>query len=187
MISNTYVIRVLADGRVLHNDALKHRLLLLDTTLKHYTILADTAGQGAHKFGEGVGGLLPFPRSDSTAWVDYPSRALVVVDGAGHFGRVMAPPKVADMRYFAQLTWGAPGFDERGRLYYRAALPVKLPSSSPFAPDQPDSVATLTDSAPIIRVDFDRRQLDTVATMRIPKLIVQVVRSRPNSEDSRSW
>lgn len=180
VIANTFVIRVLSDGRVLHNDAAKHRLLLLDTTLKHYEIIADTAGQARKAFGAGQGGLLPYV-GDSTIWIDTPSQALVVVDGIGHMGHIMAPLKSIDMvRFFSGSAYGAPGFDVKGRLYYRAELPSGLPPID-FSVERPDSVAFLPDSAPIIRADFDTRRMDTVAMMRIParKMILRRSASGP--------
>src|SRR5262245_11827782 len=64
VVSNVYVIRVLADGRVLLNDGLRRRVLLLDTTLKKFTVVADTAGESRQTFGNSNGGLLPY-RGDS--------------------------------------------------------------------------------------------------------------------------
>jgi hypothetical protein len=162
VIANVYMIHVRPDGNVLLNDGNMHRLLLFDATLKTYRILADTAG-AAPSFGAGTGGLLPFP-GDSTAFVDRVSQGLVIIDAAGTFGRVVAPPVVADMIFFGSSAYGVPGFDARGRLHYRGQL---RPSAT--GPTKSDTVYTLPDSAPVISANFEDRKLDTVVMMRVPK------------------
>lgn len=178
VVGSTDAVRVLADGRVLLNDVTQHRLLLVDTTLKRYTIVADNAGNGSHPFGNGQGGLLPFS-GDSTAWIDAESKALLVIDGKGQFGVAIAPLNANELRLMTGGAIGVPGFDASGRLFYRAAIPVRLPSIDHVGPDQPDSAATLPDSAPIVRADFDKRRLDTVAYMKTPLQKVRIVRTGP--------
>lgn len=165
VIDNVYALRPMSDGHVIVNDALKHRLVLLDPDLKTYKVLADTSGNAPNKFGNGSGGLLYFP-GDSVAFVDRASLALVVVDAQGNFGRVTTPPKQSDNVYFSGSTYGVPGFDVRGRLYYRSQLrgPV-LPS---ITPGMRDTLIVSPDSAPIIRADFETRTLDTIARVRVP-------------------
>ncbi len=58
VIANVYVIHAQSDGSVLLNDAARRRLLLFDSTLKKYKIVADTAGESPNNFGNGSGGLL---------------------------------------------------------------------------------------------------------------------------------
>ena len=176
VIANTSGTRILPDGRVLLNDATRKRLLLFDTTLKRIIIIADTAGEGRNKFGDGGGGLLPFV-GDSTAWVDRASSALVVVDGAGRFSRAVAPIRAADAGYYSGILNGVPGFDAKGGLLYRGALKWTLPSIAQGGPDLPDSIVTMPDSAPIVRADFDRRMIDTIAYVHYELRMLRMVRS----------
>ena len=128
VLANVYVLHAQSDGSVLVNDATRSRLLLFDATLKKYKLVADTAGESANNFGIGAGGLLLFA-GDSTAFVDRASKALVIVDAKGNFGRVTTPPRVDDTGGFSGSTYGVPGFDAQGRLYYRGGLQVfTLPS-----------------------------------------------------------
>lgn len=175
VVANVYVLHAMSDGSVLLNDGTNKRLLLFDSTLKRYTIIADTAGEASQGYGTGSGGLLLFP-SDSTAFVDRTAQALLIIDKAGKIARVTAPPKVADMRYFAGSVYGVPGFDAAGRLYYRAERSAAFPSVA-FGETAPDTILTLPDSAPIIRADFETRRLDTVAMMKLPVQKYRLTRS----------
>ena len=167
VIANVYVIRVMSDGSVILNDGSKRRLLLIDTSMKKFKVIADTAGESKVGFGNQVGGMLFFP-GDSIAFVDRPSQALSVVDSKGNVGRTFGPPKAADMGYFlysGTSNYGLPGFDAKGRLYYRAGLPPVPPRYEMMGKD---SVQVGADSAPLVRADLDRRTIDTIAYLRIP-------------------
>ena len=161
VLANVFTMHAMSDGRVVMIDAVKKQLLLLDASMKHVTVLADTAGTTVH-YGDETGGLLPFI-GDSSAFVDQTARALVVIDAAGHFGRVTTPPKVTDMRFFYGSANGNPGFDARGRLYYRPLF-----NSNTGLISSRDTTYLWPDSAPVIRADFDARRLDTIAMLHIP-------------------
>jgi len=167
VISNVYVVRVMPDGRPMVNDANKRRLLLIDTSMKTFKIIADTAGEAKNNFGNNLGGLLFYP-SDSVAWVDRASQSLTIVDRDGNFGRTFSPPKASDMIYFqysSAANYGLPGFDAKGRLYYRAGLPR---SPAVFDPNTTDSVFIGPDSAPLVRADLESRRVDTIAYLKVP-------------------
>ena len=163
VLANVYVLHAQSDGSVLVNDATRSRLLLFDATLKKYKLVADTAGESANNFGIGAGGLLLFA-GDSTAFVDRASKALVIVDAKGNFGRVTTPPRVDDTGGFSGSTYGVPGFDAQGRLYYRGGLQV---FTLPVLPAH-DTTLVFADSAPVVRADFDARRVDTIGVMHIP-------------------
>jgi hypothetical protein len=172
VISIVSMIRVLSDGRVLLNDAIRHRVLLFDTTLKNFTVIADTGGQSRQTFGSGSGGLLAYP-GDSTFFIDQSSQALLMIDPQGHIGRVMSPIKTADVRFLTGSVNGVPKFDDKGRLYYRGEAP------QPRIPAVDANVGKYfepPDSAPIIRADFDRRTLDTVAYLKVARYKIKLVR-----------
>jgi hypothetical protein len=169
VVANVYVIRVLSDGRVLLNDATLRRVLLFDSTLKHFKIVADTAGESPVSFGQTNGGLLPFT-GDSTAFVDLASRALAIIDPHGSFVRSIAPPNVVDMAFLSGASYGVPGFDLRGRMYYRPTRMHLVPDNYLFDSNGPDTTFTPPDTSPVIRADFERRRTDTVAMMHTPPL-----------------
>ena len=170
VIANTRATHVLRSDGIMHYDMLRHRVLLFDSTLKRHTVVADTGSGPRNVSGAAIGSLLAFG-SDSTALVDYAARAFVVVDANGNPGNVMAPPSVADLRYLDGSSYGVPGFDARGRLYYRAQLaPTRPPARLPQ-----DSTFTAVDSGPVIRADLDARRLDTVAMLRVPTLKYRVM------------
>lgn len=167
VIANVYVVRVMPDGSVILNDASKRRLLLIDTSMKKFKVIADTAGESKVPFGNQLGGMLFFP-SDSIAFIDRPSQALTIVDAKGNVGRTFSPPKPSDIGYFlysSTSNYGLPGFDAKGRLYYRAGLPPERPR---YEIRGKDSIQIFPDSAPLVRADLDRRTIDTIAYLQIP-------------------
>jgi hypothetical protein len=172
VISNVYMIRALSGGNVLLNDATRRRVLLLDTTLKSFVIVADTAGEARQTFGSGNGGLLPYP-GDSTLFIDQTSQALLMIDPQGRIGRVMSPIKSSDLRFLVGGVNGVPSFDDRGRLYYRGTIPF---TSFPATEENLGRYVNPPDTAPIIRADFDRRTLDTVAIVKIAAFNGKLVR-----------
>lgn len=163
VVTNTYVVHVRSDGSVLHNDAVKQRLLLFDSTLKHYTIVADMAGEAPNRFGNDVGGLLKYPSGDSTAFVDVEARALVIVDAHGRFGHITTLPRVQDINAFRCCGKGVPGFDSLGRLYYHGRA-ASVPQSYEFS--GPDTTFMPPDSAPILRANLETRRLDTLIMVK---------------------
>jgi hypothetical protein len=150
--------------------------VLLDSTLKSFRVAADTAGESRHNFGNGNGGLLFYPSGDSTAFVDRAAAALITIDRDGNLGSVTAPIKPNEMGFYSGSTYGVPGFDAQGRLYYRGAQPFNFPPIN-LAGSARDTILAMPDSAPILRVDFDARRMDTVARMRVPLERVKAVRS----------
>jgi hypothetical protein len=171
VLRNIQGVRHLSDGRVLVNDPVSRRMLLLDATLKNVTVIADTAVGAANAYSTVVFGLVPY-LGDTTLFVDRPSSAFILIEPDGKFGRVMSPPKVADLPYMGT---GTPGFDSRGRIVYRGyrrPAPGSAQAMEMRITANDNRVRTSPDSAPILRADFDTRQVDTVAMLR-----VQVTRS----------
>jgi hypothetical protein len=159
----------LRDGRVLVNDGLRRRLLLMDTTLALVTPVLDSLSEVANTYGPRPGALLPY-RGDSILFVDPASFAMVVLDPQGIVSRIRSVWRVEHVPYFTAQSslYGTPGLDAKGRMVHRipaqAARPlVPPPSNVPYLPPQPDS-------AFVVAVDLDTRRLDTLGVIRIPKV-----------------
>ena len=161
-------IRELPDGRVLVNDVMRRRLLLMDSTMKVVGVVLDSLSEVANAYGPRPGALIPY-RGDTTFFVDPASYAIVVLDAAGKIVRVRSVWRVQDLPYFTSFSgpYGVPGPDARGRIIYRipaqaAPSRVRPPAGFPFFPDQPDS-------AFVVAVNLDTRRLDTLGVIRTPK------------------
>lgn len=158
-------VRHLSDGRVLVNDPLSRRMVILDPTLKKVDVIADTAA-GARNVYTAVTGLIPY-LGDTTLFVDRASTAFIAIEPDGTFGTVTSPPKVADMFYMAA---SSSGFDAKGRIVYRGYRMqdrTALMAMEMNAMAGNNQVMTTPDSAPILRADFDTRRVDTVAMLRV--------------------
>ena len=186
VVSSVDAIHVMSDGHVLLNDGGRLRLLLFDSTLKRFTIRADT-GAGApmnygvgQNAGTGNGEILPFI-GDSVAFVDIPAKSLAIVDARGHFGRITTPPVVADMPSFGGGPSGVPGFDRRGRLYYRIDARL-LPRPGTSTKEGAETSYVHVDSAAIVRADFDARRVDTVAKLHATQRakVIRITRATPD-------
>lgn len=171
-------IRQLSDGRVLLNDIIGRRVLLFDSTLKTFTLVADTTSATSNAYGIRAGGLIPF-RGDSTLFVDPASLSMLVIDGNGKIARVMSVPRASDANWLVGGPFGSPGFDPQGRLVYRspprpdfaARRAAGGGSSRPeFTPP------VLPDSAPLVRVDLATRKLDTLAFFKTPRVQMTMTR-----------
>ncbi|MEP6764064.1 MAG: hypothetical protein ABJB66_07120 [Gemmatimonadaceae bacterium] len=102
--------------------------------------------------------LISYP-GDSSLYVDPGSRTLLVIDPTGKVGRVMAIPRPQDTPFLSYaLTYGNPAIDKKGRILYRGVTTPRMPNffSKYVFPIE-------SDSAPIIRADFETRKVDTIA------------------------
>src|SRR5918992_444546 len=113
-------VRALSDGRVLVNDVSKRRVLLFDSTLASFTVVADSTAATANAYSGRFASLIAY-RGDSTLFVDAQSLSMLVIDPAGKVGRVMSVPRAEDVASLAGPVGGAIGFDRSGRLVYRAS------------------------------------------------------------------
>lgn len=166
----------LRDGRILVNDIVRRRLLLMDTTLSKVEVVLDSIAESENTYGTRAGTLIPF-RGDSVLFVDPTSYAMLVLDPTAKITRVRSVWRVQDVFLFTSTTgsYGYPATDAKGRIVYRvAAVPappkVAPPAGVPWFPQQPDS-------AFIVAVDIDTRKIDTVGVIRVPKFPVQVRQS----------
>lgn len=169
-------VRVLSDGSVLVNDLSARKVALLDPTLAHTTIVADSTSATSMAYSSRLAGIIAY-HGDTTLFVDPQSMSMLVLDGAGKVARVMSVPKAQDATFLIGGPFGHPGLDASGRLVYRTVLRPK------FVPPGPDGkfVAPVPiDSAPIIRFDLNERRADTAGYIKVPAPRVSV-----NSSEGR--
>ncbi|MEO6528202.1 MAG: hypothetical protein ABIP93_16390 [Gemmatimonadaceae bacterium] len=179
-------VRQLPDGKLLVNDPVKRRVVLLDSMMKTLAIVADTTPATANAYGARGGGILPF-RGDSTLFLDPASLSMLVIDPKGVVARVMAAPRPDDVFSLVGGALGFPGFDSKGRLVYRASglnFNRRGPGGGAGAGGagggggfQPP---VFPDSAPLVRFDLTTRKLDTAAYIKVqaPKINFTEVEGR---------
>jgi hypothetical protein len=166
-------VRALPGGRVLVHDLTGRRVLLLDSTFKSVTVVADSTSATGNAYGSRLGGLVAF-RGDSTLFVDPQSISMLVIDPNGKIGRTMAAPLPNEVMSLIGGPNGTPGFDPLGRLVYRSQIRVapnfsKATAGLPMMPQLPES-------SYVVRVDLKTRKVDTAATFRIPKVNLNMTR-----------
>jgi hypothetical protein len=169
--TNAVAIRALSDGRVLVNDPSKRRVLLFDSTLATFSIVADSTPATANAYSGRFANLIAF-RGDSTLFVDPQSLSMLVIDPSGKIGRVMSVPRAEDAATIAGPIGGAVGFDGTGRLVYRSFRPPRPMMS----PDGHMTRPEMPDTSPVVRVDLATRQLDTVGFIKTPRPNIQMSR-----------
>ncbi len=170
-------IRALPGGRLLVNDASNRRVLLLDSTLKTLSVVADSTSSTANAYGPRSGTLIAY-RGDSTLFVDAASLSMLVIDPDGKIARVMSVPRAQDAMMITGNIFGGASYDGAGRLVYRGMPGLQMrtmssPGGSGGAPPAPPQVP---DSMPIVRVDLATRKVDTVAFVKIPRTNTQISR-----------
>ena len=169
-------IRALSDGRLLINDAARRRVLLVDSTMKLLAVVADSTPSTANAYGPRSGRLIAY-RGDSTLFVDAASLSMLVIDPAGRIVRVMSVPRSQDAMMLAS-PGGAGAYYHDGHLFYRGMPQMQLRMSPnggggggiPQLPQQPDTM-------PVVRVNLQSRQLDTLAFVKVPKTNTSMSRS----------
>jgi len=156
----------LPGGKVLVNDILKRRVLLLDSTFTQVTVVADSTSSTANAYGARAGGILSY-RGDSALFVDPASMSMLVINSDGKITRVMSAPRPQDVAFLVGGPNGSPGFDARGRLVYRANVPLTRMTAprgggagGPMMPEFPDSSL-------VVRFDLGTRTLDTAGFFKI--------------------
>ncbi|MEP6779690.1 MAG: hypothetical protein ABJC26_07350 [Gemmatimonadaceae bacterium] len=164
VIATTSAIRVLPNGGVLHSDQAAHRIVLIGAEMKSVKLIADASATSPNNLGPVNGKLLPY-LADSSVFVDASTQSLIVLDGNGKFVRVMAVPRPQDIAVLNGAQYGLTGFDNTGRLLYRANMP--LVRSMPLPETPKDTTVTRSDSMPIVRANFDTRHIDTLGMVRI--------------------
>jgi hypothetical protein len=156
-------IRSLSNGRLLVNDPVSRRVLLLDSTLAVISVPFDSAAGLPNSYGPRSLGLIPF-RGDTTYVAEPVTQTFLVLDGSARVVRVDSSARTPDFGYITAANFGFPRFDDRGRLIYRAVQRTAPPA--PLA-DGTVQLSQPADSAPIVRMDFTTGAIDTVARFRV--------------------
>jgi hypothetical protein len=161
MVTN---LRALPGGRVLVNDVVSRRVLLLDSAMKLISVVADSTPSTANAYGPRGGALIPF-RGDSTLFVDPASLSMLVIDPQGKLGRTMSVPRSQDAMMIAS---GLGAYYSNGYLVYRGMPNVQMRmTGAPGAGGTPQ--VEVPDSMPLVRVNLQTRVLDTVTFTKIAK------------------
>lgn len=171
--SNILGVRALPGGRVLVNDIVGRKVVLLDSTLAPIMIVADTTPATSTAYSGRIASIIAY-RGDSTLFVDPQSMSMMVVDPNGKMTRVMALPRAEDAGALGGAFASNAGLDAKGRLVYRAPFRFIRNGPPPTNAGGLPMMPTPPESAMIVRVDLTTRQLDTVGVIKIPKVNMQV-------------
>jgi hypothetical protein len=169
-------VRQLPGGRVLVNDIVGRRVVMLDSSLSSLTVIADTTSATANAYGVRPGGLIAY-RGDSTLFIDPASLSMLLIDPTGKIARVMSAPRANDVGFLVGGPFGNPGFDAQGRLIYRAPPRFQFNGPRPSSATALPQLPTPPDSAALVRFDLATRKLDTVTWFKTPKINLNVNRS----------
>jgi hypothetical protein len=154
---------------VIVNDNTGRRLLLFDSTLTKFTVIADTTSATTHAYGASLGGLIAY-RGDSSLFIDPRLMSMYVIDPNGKLGRTMAAPQASEVSFLIGGPYGTPGLDAQGRLVYKARVGGFgriIPPPQPGKPPPPD----IPDSGMVVRFSLATRAVDTVAKFVIPSYV----------------
>jgi len=157
-------VRELANGRVLVNDILARRLVLMDSSMHVERVLLDSAATGGDSYGVRPGALIPY-RADTTLFIDPASYSMQVIDGAGKLVRARSVWRAQDAQAVAApgMAIGQIGTDGKGRIVYRVMPQMQAPvrsASGGFA------FPGIPDSAFIVAADPDTRKIDTLGVIK---------------------
>jgi hypothetical protein len=169
-------VRQLPGGRVLVNDIVGRRVVMLDSSLSSLTVIADTTSATANAYGVRPGGLIAY-RGDSTLFIDPASLSMLLIDPSGKIARVMSAPRANDVGFLVGGPFGNPGFDAQGRLIYRAPPRFQFNGPRPSSGNALPQIPTPPDSAALVRFDLATRKLDTVTWFKTPKINLNINRS----------
>lgn len=157
----------LSDGRVLVNDYRARKILMLDRSLLHSTLVADSNTTSPGPYGRLSPAWFPY-LADSTLLRDPGARTFLVMDPNGKVVRVMAPPRTNDLTGMSTGGTGrmSGGVDASGRLIYRGDFPrPQLKLVDGMIQTLPSFIV---DSFPLIRADLETRRLDTIGVVHAP-------------------
>jgi hypothetical protein len=156
-------VRALPGGRLLVNDIASRRVLLLDSTMKIVSVVADSTPSTANAYGPRPGSLIAF-RGDSTLFVDPASLSMLVIDPQGKLGRTMSVPRSQDA---GMLSTGLGAYFSNGHLVYRGMPNVAVRMTGTGSGGTPQ--VEVPDTMAVVRVNLQTRVLDTVGFIKIPK------------------
>ncbi len=165
----------LPNGKVLVNDILKRRVLLMDSMFTSVTVVADSTSSTANAYGGRTGGLLSY-RGDSALFVDPASMSMLLINPEGRITRVMSAPRPQDVNFLIGGFNGTPGFDSKGRLVYRAQPQMRMTQSSGSG-GATSIMPSFPDSAPVVRFDLGSRTLDTAGFFKVQRPNISITQN----------
>ncbi|HEY4132012.1 MAG TPA: hypothetical protein VGM50_15480 [Gemmatimonadaceae bacterium] len=171
----------LPGGRVMFDDLIGRRIVMLDSNLAHATVIADTTSATANAYGQNFATLIHF-RGDSALLIVPSMLSMFVIAPNGAIARTMAIPRPSDANLLFG-RWAEPGLDAKERLIYLGVANVlpgvmmlsgKIPVYSGGKPtaigaDLLSRMARAGDTAVVVRADLASRALDTAAWVHVPK------------------
>ncbi len=166
--------RALPGGRLLVNDVIGRRVVMLDSSLTPIAVVADTTSATANAYASRMAGLIAW-RGDSSLFVDPQSLSMLVLDPQGKVARVMSVPRPEDAMSLLGGPNGTPALDAQGRLVYRSQQAFRMGMPAPARgagggeggmPPMP----TFPDTLPLVRLTLATRKLDTVAFLKVQKI-----------------
>jgi hypothetical protein len=160
--------RELPHGKVLVNDTVARRLYLFDSALTSRMVVLDSTEGAENFYGGSPGGLIAY-RGDSTLFVGPSFVSMLLIDPTGRIVRSIPVPRPSEMLFLAGGTFGAPAFDSRGRLVYRGSALDRTPRPAGTLSPYPER-----DSAPLVRLDLNTGNTDTIALFRIPNVVTRI-------------
>jgi hypothetical protein len=158
-------IRELPQGRVLVSDGKNFLVKLLTATLATERIVLDSSRTAANTYGNFPMPLVSYI-GDSTLFNS--SRGLFVIGPGGNVARAAALPQP---KFWGQIR-RAVYADDKGRVVFMAASPVTRTPTVGVVP-------TVSDSAPLLRIDFAARTTDTIAWVGRPYVRVDAWQPPP--------
>ncbi|MEP6764078.1 MAG: hypothetical protein ABJB66_07200 [Gemmatimonadaceae bacterium] len=178
---STPSVRQLPNGRAIVHDILGKRVMVFDTTMKSFTVSADSAGESGTKYPAAMfsfyNPLIPY-LGDSTLFTDFDAKTFIVIGPDGKLGHAMSHAKATDLMSPSQPSNGVQGTDLQGRLIYREIGGFRPP---PLKPGEATVVST-RDTIKLVRADFNTRTIDTVASYTANKSIQTVFTLLPGGK-----
>ncbi|MEP6763478.1 MAG: hypothetical protein ABJB66_04155 [Gemmatimonadaceae bacterium] len=161
-------VRQLKNGQLLVSDGGHRRLLMLDPTLRTTSVVLDSAPGKVNSYGSRATPILAY-LGDSSLIFDFAAQTMVLIGPSGAVGRAMAVPNPRDLQTMAG---SLAGIDDRGRFVYRGLSRKRGgkvgANASPLmvVNDNTNGTQSNADSVPLLRVDFQSRQVDTIADLK---------------------
>jgi hypothetical protein len=169
-------VRDVGGGRVIVNDGIRHRMLLMDSSLNVLSIPADSAPGRPNSYGPRPVPVVPYV-GDSLLTADVNAGTMLVLSPAGEVVRSIAQP-VAD--YPFTLTSQGTSFDSKGRLVFQGYNPPNYSAVRTMTDAQ--RISQKGDEVAVLRADLGTRRIDTLGVVRtggVTKLMGKATENGP--------
>ena len=153
-------VRDVGGGRLLVNDGLRRRMLLMDSSLKVLSVPIDSVPGNANSYGPRA---VPVVRyiGDSLLTSDMNARTMLVMSPAGQVVRAIAQP-LED--FPVTLPNHGAAFDPKGRMVFQGFPKQNFDAVRAMSDAQ--RVSQKGDSVPILRADLGTRHVDTLGMIQ---------------------